>query len=470
MRMGRCFPGPVFAALTLAFPLLAAEQGAWLDERQTLFAQWQATNPDIQQQVSELKTLTAALVSQHRARQQAEAEERRAQLISHSRTLPAQAQQQIRDLMQQASDHLSSGNCERAMPLFRRTIEIDPARASASLGIGRCLRRQGDSNGASEYLTRAVTMAALTPEGEAAGTSAMMALQALPPPPDPDVDQPPVIFRAPDAPAEVWDAPEAPVMTVIPAGEFTMGAPATEQYFQAWETQHRVTISYPLAVSKYNVTRGEYAAFVAATGYDSYVGRGCNVYDSGFSGDANADWRTPGFVQSDEHPVVCVSYDDAVAYADWLTQTTGHKYRLPSEAEWEYATRAGTTTIYYWGTEIGDGNANCDGCNGPSSLQRTTPGGAYPPNAFGLYDMVGNVWKWLADCWNNTYAGAPTDGSAWTTGNCALRGRRTGAWFNVSEPRPNDFRAPGRLRSAGRFGSIPGLRYSTFGMRVVREL
>ena len=316
MKMGRHFPGPLFAALTLSLPVLAAEQGAWFDERQTLFAQWQATNPEIRRQLSELKTLTAELVSQHRARRQAEDEERRAALISHSRTLPAQAQRQIRDLMQQASDHLSSGSCERAMPLFRRTLEIDPAHANASLGIGRCLRREGDLEGASEYLTRTVEMAALTPEGAGAGTSAMMALQSLPPPPDPDVDQPPVIFRAPDAPAEVWDAPAAPIMTIIPAGEFTMGAPPTEQYFQAWETQHRVTIGYPLAVSKYNVTRGEFAAFVAAAEYDGFAGEGCNTYDGGFRRDSNADWRTPGFVQSDDHPVVCVSHGDAVAYAD----------------------------------------------------------------------------------------------------------------------------------------------------------
>ena len=472
MQMGRYFLGPVLAALTLASPILAKEQGAWFDERQTRFEQWQAAHREVQQRISELKTRTSVLIGQHQqAREQAKADERRVELISHSRGLPAEAKQQIRDLLQQASGLLSSGNCERAISLFKRTIEIDPANANANLGIGQCLRQQGDLNGASEYLTRTVTMAALSPETEAAKLAAMMALQALPPPPDSDVDEPPVIFRTPAAPAEVWDAPEAPVMTIIPAGEFTMGAPATERFYQEWETQHRVTIGYPLAVSKYNVTRGEFAAFVAATGYDAYVGKGCSIYaEDRFRRDTNADWRTPGFAQSDDHPVVCVSYDDAVAYADWLTQTTGHKYRLPSEAEWEYAIRAGTTTIYYWGTEIGKGNANCDGCNGPRDSRSTTPGGTYPPNAFGLYDMSGNVWKWLADCWNNTYSGAPTDGSVWNTGNCALRGRRTGSWFNLDEPRPNDRRAPGRLRSAGRFGSIPELRYSSFGFRIVREL
>ena len=126
--------------------------------------------------------------------------------------------------------------------------------------------------------------------------------------------------------------------------------------------------------------------------------------------------------------------------------------------------------MYYWGTQIGDGNANCDGCYKGEHEMKPTAGGKFPPNPFGLYDMVGNVWKWLEDCWNPSYDGAPTDGSAWLSGNCSLRGRRTGSWFNLEKARPDDPRAPGRLRSAGRFGSMPGLRISSFGFRVVREL
>jgi formylglycine-generating enzyme required for sulfatase activity len=135
-------------------------------------------------------------------------------------------------------------------------------------------------------------------------------------------------------------------------------------------------------------------------------------------------------------PSSCVNYHDGVAYARWLTQRTGHTYRLPSEAEWEYATRAGTTTSYSWGEELGTGHAHCDGCNDSPPRLRPMPGGSFPPNAFGLYDASGKVWKWLADCWNPTYVGAPADGSAWETGNCLLRGRRGGSWFNVSEARP----------------------------------
>ena len=132
--------------------------------------------------------------------------------------------------------------------------------------------------------------------------------------------------------------------------------------------------------------------------------------------------------------------------------------------------RAGTTTSYYWGEELGQGNAHCDGCNAVPSLLKPVRGGAFPPNAFGLYDTVGNVWTWLADCWNPSYVGAPTDGSAWMSGNCTLRGRRGGSWFNIAEGTPGDRRAPFRLRSAGRFGSLPELRHSSFGLRVVRDL
>jgi formylglycine-generating enzyme required for sulfatase activity len=219
------------------------------------------------------------------------------------------------------------------------------------------------------------------------------------------------------------------------------------------------------------VTRGEFAAFVDATGYDAKGERGSYIYvDRRFVRDPDADWRRPGFDQTDDDPVVCTSYYDALAYASWLSEKTGHTYRLPSEAEWEYAVRGGTTTLYPWGTELGLGHANCDGCTAAEAPLKPTRGGTFPPNGFGLYDVCGNVWKWLADCWNPTYVGAPTDGSAWETGNRALRGRRGGSWFNVAERLPDDIREPYRLRSAARFGSIPELRYSSFGFRVVRAL
>ncbi|MDG2004858.1 MAG: SUMF1/EgtB/PvdO family nonheme iron enzyme, partial [Novosphingobium sp.] len=371
-------------------------------------------------------------------------------------------------LVEQATSLADEDNCGDAINRYGQALAIDPASVAANLGMGKCLGSADNPGRAGTFLTRAINSPADDVASRQAKLRAMMALQSLPPPKDTTVSDPPVIFRVSDKPEEVWDAPEAPVMVIIPAGEYTMGAPANEQYFQPWETQRRVTIGTPLAVSKYNVTRGEFAAFVADTGYDE---KGCDIWaDDTFKWDPEGDWSRPGFEQSDEDAVACITWHDAKAYADWLSRKTGHRYRLPSEAEWEYAVRAGTTTAYYWGNELGTGNANCDGCDEGPHEMKPTAGGKFPPNAFGLYDMVGNVWKWLEDCWNPTYAGAPTDGSAWLSGNCSLRGRRTGSWFNLDKPRPDDPRAPGRLRSAGRFGSMPGLRISSFGFRLVREL
>ena len=459
------------ASLLVAAPLLADGSDDWLARRQAQFVQWQAANPRVHQDIAGLKQQTAMLVEHHYEHVAGDAGDERARLLARAGALTEEQRREAGLALREGETLAGAGNCEGAMAKFGKAIDIDPLNGPAHVGIGECLRKAGKLAEASDHFTRAANLPAHDLATELAQLKAMTTLQFLPPPRDSRVARPPVIFRIAGTPGEVWDMPQAPVMTIIPAGEFTMGAPAEEQYFKSSEAQHRVTIRTPLAVAKYNVTPGEFAAFVAAAGYRANDGQGCNTFVDGmFRRDRAADWRNPGFAQSDEDPVVCVSYDDAVAYAAWLSGKTGHTYRLPSEAEWEYATRGGTSTIYHWATEIGKGHANCDGCNSAADPKRTTPGGTYPPNGFGLYDMSGNVWKWLADCWNSTYDGAPTDGSAWTEGNCSLRGRRAGSWFNVSERRPGDVREPGRLRAAGRFGSIPRLRYSSFGFRVVREL
>src|SRR5205823_12154354 len=120
-------------------------------------------------------------------------------------------------------------------------------------------------------------------------------------------------------------------------------------------------------------------------------------------------------------PVINVSWDDAKAYAAWLANRTGKAYRLLSEAEWEYAARAGTTTVYFWGDAIGNNNANCDGCGSQWDKRQTAPVGSFKSNAFGLYDMAGNVWQWVQDCYHADYQGAPTAGSEWTSGDCSRR-------------------------------------------------
>ena len=157
--------------------------------------------------------------------------------------------------------------------------------------------------------------------------------------------------------------------------------------------------------------------------------------------------------------MINISWDDAKAFTAWLSRKTGQSYRLPSEAEWEYAARAGTTTAYWWGRDVGSREANCRECN-TGSGQQTSPVGSYKPNAFGLYDTAGNVAEWVEDCWHDNYRGAPEDGSAWTTGQCRLRGLRGGAYDSQAK----------FVRSSARFRYDSSIRYPANGFRIVREL
>lgn len=249
-------------------------------------------------------------------------------------------------------------------------------------------------------------------------------------------------------------------MRTIPAGTFLMGSPDAEAGRQAAEgPQHRVKIRRPFAIGIYDVTRREFAAFVSATGYDTK--------------DRTCDWRSPkvggrDIGQHDNDPVVCVSWRDAHAYVDWLSKKTGKAYRLPSEAEWEYAARAGTTSVRPWSDPDSRNFANYgrDTCCGPAAERRdhwlyTSPVGSFRPNAFGLYDILGNVWQRTEDCGHDTYAGAPANGSAWTTGgDCGTRIVKGGAWFSsLSE-----------LRAASRAADPADFRKSDIGFRVARSL
>src|SRR5262249_10151634 len=162
-------------------------------------------------------------------------------------------------------------------------------------------------------------------------------------------------------------------------------------------------------------------------------------------------------------PAINVSWDDAKTYVAWLSRTTGRTYRLLSEAYWEYAARAGTTTAYWWGDDItkgGQAMANCRSCGSEWDGERTAPVGSFPANPFGLHDMHGNVWEWVEDCYHENYNQAPTDGSAWTTGNCAGRVVRGGSWVDNPE----------FLRSAIRGRSTAGNRFNDLGFRVGRTL
>ena len=278
------------------------------------------------------------------------------------------------------------------------------------------------------------------------------------------------------------DCDDCPEMVVIPRGTFKMGSPPAEREWfikqgakQEWADyeipRHSVNISHEVAVGKFEVTRGQYGKFAADTGRGG--GDGCYTWADGkWTKEASRNWRSPGFEQTDSHPVACVSWDDAKAYVDWLSKETGEPYRLLSEAEWEYVARAGTSSMRYWGHDWD----NKDGCafanvtnkednwtrafNCSDGHKYTAPIGKYRPNAFGLHDMLGNLWEWTEDCWNTSYTGSPADGSAWTNGDCNYRVLRVGSWSSV----------PWSLRAAGRDRFGIGIRSFNYGFRVARTL
>ncbi len=231
----------------------------------------------------------------------------------------------------------------------------------------------------------------------------------------------------------VRDCGECPEMIVVPAGSFVMGSPASEEGRYGNEgPQRTVTIAEAFAVGKFEVTFAEWDACVA--------GGGCNGYRPG-----DAGWGRGN------RPVIFVSWNDAQAYVQWLSSKTGKRYRLLSEGEWEYLARAGTTTPYAFSREAAPVRIRA---------HKTDAVGSFPANRFGLHEMHGNVWEWLTDCGNETYAGAPSDGSAWRSGICSFRALRGGAWqFD-----------PNELRSANRGRSNPTSRYISNGFRVARTL
>jgi formylglycine-generating enzyme required for sulfatase activity len=257
---------------------------------------------------------------------------------------------------------------------------------------------------------------------------------------------PPAIWRVPDAIGTFRDCVRCPEMVVIPAGEFTMGSPDAEA-FRGAETQHRVTIAAPFAIGKFEITFDQWGACVKDGG--------CNAYRPD-----DQHWGRG------KHPAIDISWENAKAYVSWLSRKTGKPYRLLSEAEWEYAARAGTTTAYATGSTISPRQANYDGSgdgSGPSAAnrQRTLPVGSFPANGFGLYDMQGNVSQWVEDCWHDDYtAAAPTDGSAWLTGDCNGRVLRGGSWGDSEI----------ELRAAARTGEYKDNSSFNDGLRIARSL
>lgn len=289
--------------------------------------------------------------------------------------------------------------------------------------------------------------------------------------------------EAPPQPGSVFrDCDDCPEVVVIPAGVFVMGTPAANAR-QGVASAERdaivVEVTRAFAIGRHEVTRGQYAHFVADSAYEPDFG--CRVWDPAlerFNEDPRRSWQSPATPAEpqDEHPVTCVSFADAQAYVQWLSRRAGARYRLPSEAEWEYAARAKSRTLRPWGDAADEG---CDHANTYDDLAESiyrlgwpsarcrdghadlAPVGRFAANAFGLHDMIGNAAEWVEDCATGSYVGRPRDARAWQwLGGCDERIQRGGSWLTPPE----------RARSAARAAAPAADRAGDVGFRVARDL
>lgn len=242
---------------------------------------------------------------------------------------------------------------------------------------------------------------------------------------------------APLSAASIKDCEECPELAIIPPGSFTMGTDGRHKYEKP---SHTVTIDKAFAIGIYEVSFNEWQVCL----------------DEGACGTELPDDHNWGMGM---RPVINITWHEAQLYLDWLSQKTGKAYRLPSEAEWEYAARAGTEGEFWWGDDIGKAKANCRDC-GAKISHESLPVDSFTANPWGLYNMHGNVWEWTQDCWNKTYDGAPGDGSAWVEGDCRQRVMRSGSWYYFSK----------NLRSAWRAKNHSKVKSYGIGFRVLREL
>jgi len=268
------------------------------------------------------------------------------------------------------------------------------------------------------------------------------------------------------------DCPTCPLMKALPPGAFAQGAAQSQADATPLEKpQHVVNISYPLGMGVYEITVGEFREFATATHHKS---AGCQRYDGTWQASSELNWNNVGYAQAATHPVACVSWRDAREYAAWLSHQTGQRYRLPSDSEWEYAARAGSAAPRPWTTHT---EAACSDANvaDQTAAQQypgwkvhpcsdgyvySSPVGSFQPNEFGLYDMLGNVFEWVQDCWHPDYEGAPADGSAWLSGDCSQRDMRGGSWFTT----------PSLVSASARNRFEDTYRSNSVGFRLVREI
>lgn len=282
------------------------------------------------------------------------------------------------------------------------------------------------------------------------------------------------VAKAPQAPKTFRDCASCPKMVTIPSGGFEMGSPDTEAGRSKDEGPVRKVTVAKFALSKTEVTRGQFATFVKNAKYKP--GDTCWTLEGGDFKERRSNWLKPGYSQDDHHPVTCINWNDANAYTKWLSRTTGKKYRLPTEAEWEYAARGKSSTARYWGdnpdeacvyANVADQTALAQIQGAPAwsihkctdGFSYTAPVGHFKANAFGLNDMLGNVLEWTEDNYHDNYKDASADGSAWQ-GDSKKRVLRGGSWNN----------SPAIVRSAMRDSNEPTLRFSLFGFRVARAL
>jgi|TARA_B110000438_G_scaffold300025_1_gene351467 formylglycine-generating enzyme required for sulfatase activity len=251
--------------------------------------------------------------------------------------------------------------------------------------------------------------------------------------PDRPIYTPGQIFR---------DCPNCPDLVVVPPGSFIMGLGSTSKNSQP---AHQVRITKPFAIGRFEIKFSEWQSCMDAGG--------CKT---------NPDDHLWG---KNDRPVINITFFEAKNYITWISKKTGYRYRLPSESEWAYANRAGTSTHWWWGDKVGKNNANCKDCGSPWSDNGvkdhgTSPVGMFPPNPFGLHDTTANVFEWVEDCWNSSYKGAPTDGSAWTKENCNYRVIRGGSFYYYSKVGRSAYRAknPSKVKSYW------------LGFRILREL
>ncbi len=290
---------------------------------------------------------------------------------------------------------------------------------------------------------RPVTPASAAPPSHprATATPAPVPPAAAPAPtPTPAPTSAPVVAQKsplhPPATGESRDCASCPIMIALPAGSFPMGSSTDDP---SEKPVHHVTIGAPFAIGKYEVTVEQWNACADTNGCPKL---------------------TPESNTNKSAPARDLSWDDAQLYVKWLSKVTGKPYRLPTEAEWEYADRGGTTTQYWWGEQMRKGNANCKDCGDPWHKEGPEAVGSFAPNPLGLYDMNGSVWEWVADCWHNSYQGAPADGHVWDNPGCEMRVIRGGSWREGA----------GYMLSATRFKYSAGVRQSQDGFRVAKDL